>query len=185
MALANSSSPWQLSVGVGGPQCDLDWSHSLFVDAAWQTQACFGIFGPSIGTRFGWCILPSTINKLLCVLACVPLIRLAVHRGWKHLFLFEYNKASINQVLGLRASIGLKVYLGCCLASTTPPTLFPGCSTCTMVAEFKQPCSSSPNYVTNMNCVYGLSGELPFAWDKGDGMVGKESDNKVPEYTFH
>ena len=58
---------------------------------------------------FSWC--ESSIHNQLAAELWGPYAatRLAVHRGWKHLFLFGDNEASINPVVGLRASVGLKV----------------------------------------------------------------------------
>ena len=92
------------------PRCELDWSHALFVDAASQAHSfCYGIFGPAIGTRFGWCDGTIHNQQAAELFGLCAATRIAIHRGWKHLFLFGDNEASINQVLGLRASIGLKV----------------------------------------------------------------------------
>ena len=80
-------------------RCDLDWSRSLFADAASQAHSfCHGIFGPSIGTRFGWCDGSIHNQQGAELFGLCAATRLAVHRGWKHLFLFGDNKASINQV---------------------------------------------------------------------------------------
>ena len=92
------------------PVRDLDWAHALFVDAASQAHAfCFGVFGPTMGTKFAWCEPSFCTQQAAELFGLCAATRIAVHRGWKHLFLFGDNKASISQLFGLRAPIGLKV----------------------------------------------------------------------------
>ena len=83
------------------PRCELDWSHSLFVDAASQAHSfCWGWFGPSIGTRFGWCDGSIHNQQAAELFGLWAATRLAVHRGWKHRFLFRDNEASIKPGFG-------------------------------------------------------------------------------------
>ena len=82
----------------------------LFVDAASKAQAyCYVIFGSSFCTRFGWCESSRHNQKAAEIFGLCSALRLAVHTGWKRLFLFGDNEASINRGLGIRAYVGLEV----------------------------------------------------------------------------
>ena len=81
----------------------------MFVDVASQAHAfCFGVVGPTIGTRFAWCEPSVGTQQAAELFGLCAATRIAVHRGWKQLFPVGDNEASISQLLGLRASIGLK-----------------------------------------------------------------------------
>ena len=87
-----------------------DFLFLLFVAAASQAHAfCYGMIGPTIGTCFAWCEASVVTQQPAEPFGLCAAIHLAIHRRWKHFFLFSDNEASINQILGLRASIGPKV----------------------------------------------------------------------------
>ena len=90
--------------------CDLDLAHVLFIDAASQEHAiCFGVFDPTINTRFAWCEPSVGTQQVAELFGLCAATHIAAHRGLKHFFLFGVNEASTSQLFGLRASIGLKV----------------------------------------------------------------------------
>ena len=85
------------------------WEGVLFVDAARQHgRFGYGLFGVSVGARFGWAgvgVLTQQCAELFALLAGV---RLAANRGWHHLILFGDNVAAILQAVRLRAGVGLR-----------------------------------------------------------------------------
>ena len=84
------------------------WDTTFFVDAARQYKSfCWGLFCDRIGVRFGWC--KNEIRTQCCaeLVALCEGVRVAVHRGWKHLNLVGDNTSALAQAVRIKGGVGL------------------------------------------------------------------------------
>ena len=112
--LRSLASVWGLAVKVWSllatiPSFVWNLSRVLSVDAARQRRLyAGGLFVDCLGSQFEWCggeVMTQMCAELWAL--CMG-IRLAIHRGWKHLHLVGDNLGALCQLLKLRAGLGFR-----------------------------------------------------------------------------